>query len=212
MMRTILHWLAGFLPLRVIEAEDDALLTRMRGFKPLFERYFLCAIPRWIPRWCGGAIYLHHYLRSDPDRGLHDHPWDRAFAWQLAGGYSEERLDGFSASGMRKIVRRRPAGWFYFLRGSDFHRVIVEGSDTASLGAVSDPGPKKGSVTEGCNRPRTSWSLFAHGPYSKGWGFLRGMALERRLVEFVEVHEESSGRNKWWLTAPRGRDQERATP
>jgi len=35
-------------------------------------------------------IYLHHILRSDKDRHLHDHPWDYS-SIILKGGYFETR-------------------------------------------------------------------------------------------------------------------------
>lgn len=50
---------------------------------------------RWhiVPRNPWFNIYLHHFLRSDDDRALHDHPW-----WNmsilLTGGYIEHLPSG----------------------------------------------------------------------------------------------------------------------
>lgn len=192
MLRELLHRFAGSRPLR-IQAADVGSGDAMA---PLFERYFLFEIPGWVPRFGGGAVYLHHYLRSDPDRGVHDHPWDIALAWQLCAGYVEERFNGVSADGMRKAYRRRRPGLFYFLTGRDFHRVLVEG------GAP------------------TSWSLFAHGPYRKGWGFLQDEGvLHWRDPEpivglvFRPFQNTNAGSSKWWLDRekhPPGDHQRRA--
>jgi hypothetical protein len=194
MLREALHWLAGFRPLRVQAADVGAGDV----MAPLFERYFLCEIPRFVPKFGGGAVYLHHYLRSDPDRGVHDHPWDHALAVQLCAGYIEERWNGVSAQGMRKRYKRRRPGFGYLLKGSDFHRVLV--IDGAA----------------------TSWSLFAHGPYRKQWGFLSDAASWQRLdatpvvgLLFRPFQNENAGSSKWWKDRtrhPPGRKQKRADP
>ncbi|MGE0154786.1 MAG: hypothetical protein AB7R90_19370 [Reyranellaceae bacterium] len=205
-LRDLLHRFAGTRPLRVIDGQTE---RNPEETAPLFERYFLCEIPRWLPligaRWGGGAVYLHHYLRSDPDRGVHDHPWDHALAVQLCGGYVEERLDGVSHLGRRlRYVSRRP-GRGYALRGSDFHRVLVP---------------------EGA---ATSWSLFAHGPYRKGWGFLSdawradpralqlppaaGVDDSEVFLVFHPFRNVNDGNSKWWrdrVKHPPGRQQPRA--
>jgi len=188
-VRRALHFVTGFLPLRVIDAEGE---LDPQAMMPLFERYFVCQAPRWLGGW---TVYLHHYLRSDPDRGPHDHPWSWAVSLPLAAGYVEERLDGFNAKGPRlRYIRRRPFVP-YRLTGRDFHRVISNG--------------------------RTSWSLFIHGPYTKGWGFLRSThavplpdggvyRFESPEVRFHPFKNDNDGSARWWRTAPRGRDQERA--
>lgn len=45
---------------------------------------------RWhlTPRGDDPALYLHHFLRSDDDRALHDHPW-ASVSIILAGSYLE---------------------------------------------------------------------------------------------------------------------------
>lgn len=45
---------------------------------------------RWhlTPRGAGPAVYLHHFLRSDDDRALHDHPWP-SVGLILSGAYIE---------------------------------------------------------------------------------------------------------------------------
>jgi hypothetical protein len=54
--------------------------------------------------------YLHRFVSSDPDRGLHDHPWPWAFSILLAGWYWE-----VTRSGSHRVR------WFSTLPGDTFH-------------------------------------------------------------------------------------------
>src|ERR1700710_2371105 len=51
---------------------------------------------RWwvIPRNRWFNIYLHHFLRSDDDRALHDHPWCN-LSILLSGSYLEHLTGGY---------------------------------------------------------------------------------------------------------------------
>lgn len=75
---------------------------------------------RWwvIPRNRFFNIYLHHFLRSDDDRALHDHPW-----WNLSillrGEYTEHTIN---AGGVHRAVVRR-AGQFKFRGAKSAHRI-----------------------------------------------------------------------------------------
>ncbi|WP_458760527.1 hypothetical protein ACSVBT_06965 [Afipia sp. TerB] len=75
---------------------------------------------RWwiIPRNRFFNIYLHHFLRSDDDRALHDHPW-----WNLSvllrGEYTEHTI---AAGGVHQAVIRR-AGQFKFRGAKSAHRI-----------------------------------------------------------------------------------------
>ena len=75
---------------------------------PLLVRYILFRIP-------GFGIYLHHLLRSDYDRALHDHPWPFTTIL-LTGSYIEvhdQTTDGLEEAVLRKrwSVLHRPAKW-----------------------------------------------------------------------------------------------------
>src|SRR5258708_303359 len=54
---------------------------------------------RWwvIPRNRFFNIYLHHFLRSDDDRALHDHPWLNA-SILLQGKYTEHTISAGGAN------------------------------------------------------------------------------------------------------------------
>lgn len=76
---------------------------------------------RWRLIWTNWfSLYLHHILRSDQDRELHDHPWSFT-TLILAGGYVEETRRGDS---IRWQLHRpgellhRPAPWA--------HRLILD--------------------------------------------------------------------------------------
>lgn len=75
---------------------------------------------RWwvIPRNRFFNVYLHHFLRSDDDRALHDHPW-----WNLSillkGEYTEHTI---AAGGVHRAVVRR-AGQFKFRGAKSAHRI-----------------------------------------------------------------------------------------
>lgn len=98
MIRTLLHRLTDHLPARII-SDNNA---------PYMERYYVGTL--FGTRFC-----LHQFVASDPDRGLHDHPWPWAFSLILAGSYLEETRSG-----------THPVRWFNALVGDTFHRVILQ--------------------------------------------------------------------------------------
>ena len=130
MLNRILQRLSDRLPCRLIDGP---------GGEPYLERYYLSGLGGW-------HLYLHRFIASDPDRGLHDHPWRRAFSLILSGGYNEVRRL-VTPTGTRVVTRWRRPGTINRLAGDDFHRVLIESGGQA-------------------------WTLFCHGPRIKGWGFL----------------------------------------
>lgn len=60
------------------------------------------------------SVRVHHILRPDNDRHLHNHPWD-AVSIILAGWYDERRADG--------RLYRRSAGDVVGLEASTFHSI-----------------------------------------------------------------------------------------
>lgn len=61
------------------------------------------------------SVKLHRFLRSDPDRDLHDHPWNFV-SIILWGGYYEETNAGTAWYGPGSILRRK---------ATHRHRVIL---------------------------------------------------------------------------------------
>jgi hypothetical protein len=167
MIETLLTRITDGLPCRIIDGEHG---------EPYLERYYVAGLDRIGLR--GWHLYLHRFVDSDPDRGLHDHPWDRALSLVLCGGYDELRFacDAGDA-GEPPIRRRHVRPWrLNRLRGTDYHRVVLRDG-------------------------RSAWTLFLHGPRVKGWGFLRGG------VERVMSATGADFRHRdWWLSAPSGRE------
>jgi len=129
MLQNLLYRFTNRLPCRIIDGPDG---------QPYLERYYLFGVGGW-------HCYVHRFVGSDPDRGLHDHPWNRAFSLILSGGYRELRF--VDADMQRQATRRYRAGGVNRLRGDDFHRVLLDSGKQA-------------------------WTLFCHGPRIKGWGFI----------------------------------------
>jgi hypothetical protein len=89
------------------------------------------------------GVFLHHFVASDEETLLHDHPWNWAFGVVLRGGYYELRRDRLGLSTRRWLG---PGRVNVILPGV-FHRVELRGAQPA-------------------------WTLFVHGRKVSRWGFL----------------------------------------
>ncbi len=167
LLESLLRRIADQLPCRIIDGEAG---------EPYLERYYVAGAFGW-------HAYLHRFVDSDPDRGLHDHPWDRALSLVLTGGYDELRFarlpqanPGVAMLGEAPIRSRQLRPWrLNLLRGTDYHRVVLRGG-------------------------RPAWTLFVHGPRVKGWGFLRA-GCYRAMAKGADDFRHRD----WWRTAPSGR-------
>jgi hypothetical protein len=152
----LLYRLTARLPCRFIDGEGGA---------PYLERYYLLGLLGW-------HVYLHRFVDSDPDRGLHDHPWERAVSLVLSGGYDELRPIGGDPA---RVSSRHIRPWrLNSLRGTDYHRVLLRDR-------------------------RPAWTLFAHGPRVKGWGFLQAGEYRAMARDGKDFRHRD-----WWKHAPRG--------
>ena len=127
-MTRFLLWLTARLPAREIRGEHG---------EPYLERYALCGLLGW-------RAYIHRFLTSDPDRGLHDHPWGLSVSLILAGGYSEVR-----AGTMRRLFPWQ----LNIIRGNDFHRILVDQGQEAWTLFVHGPRVK-------------GWGFWRNGAYT----------------------------------------------
>lgn len=186
-MNKFLFWITGFMPMRVINDGD----------KPYLERYYLCTFFGW-------RFYIHRFVASDPDRGLHDHPWSKAFSIILSGWYWEE-----TRSGTRKVHL------FNSLVGDTFHRVVLPVVG-AGYRVTRMPGLIGYNWQDGIDQP--CWTLFFHStPDVKPWGFMRPVKDVAGVLykpnqgnhEGVMVFEpypyqhEQGKKPMWWKTAKR---------
>lgn len=79
---------------------------------PYLRRWYVIPRNRWF------NIYLHHFLRSDDDRALHDHPWVNCSVL-LQGEYTEV----LPTRGGTTTSRVLKAGALAFRGPRDAHRV-----------------------------------------------------------------------------------------
>lgn len=97
-------------------------------------------------RWCPWSIRIHHIMRADADRDLHDHPWN-ARTIILEGWYKEERLLPRCEAFESKAIYTRQRGDTAKLGFGEYHRI-----DQISPGGV--------------------YTLFISGPWQGVWGFM----------------------------------------
>lgn len=158
MMHKLMYFITGFLKCRIISIDDA----------PYLERYY-------AGTWFGKRYFIHRFMASDPDRGLHDHPWRWARSFILAGGYNELVLDD---NKVKTIIRRAPE--INYFHGDKFHRVLL-------------PEELSGKT----------WTLFIHGPRDQDWGFLEYTENENGdILESVFTKANTSSERKenehWW--------------
>lgn len=171
MLDRLLWWFSARLRVRVIEIEHE----------PYLERY-------WLGSLLGWTAYLHHFVRDDEERWLHDHPWPFAIALVVSGGYIEERLQHLDPErGLVTARRALRAGAVNVIRARDFHRVTAV-------------------------RPGT-WTLFVHRRRCKSWGFLQWSknGMEPRLValDYQQPYDVERSAD-WERAAPVARELRRA--
>lgn len=171
------HWLRKWLRFQPHQVIGD-------GDTPYLRRWYI------IPRNPFANLYLHHFLCSDDDRALHDHPWWFA-SLVLKGGYWEHR---------DKLTVRswRSAGSIAFRRPTTPHRVALE-SDAVDVTSdvlywpMDDPRRKRHFNLElsGDGRARLwmatekpAWTVVLTGPRVRSWGFLcpQGWTHWKRFV------------------------------
>lgn len=161
MFRKFLFNFAGDCPCRVIHTPDG---------QPYLERYFLF-------RFMGYTGYIHRFLSSDSDRGLHDHPMNGR-SLILSGCYDEIRLTDIAPHKtiIKTRTKRFSPGMVNKIDGTTYHRVVLP-EDV---------------------KQQDVWTLFWHGPRFKPWGFLERDDKERYGRAEMEQHDFP-----WWK---QGRD------
>lgn len=165
----ILYRFTGNLRCRIINGNHG---------EPYLERYHLFRLPG------GGGVYIHRFIDSDPDRGLHDHPWKGAVSLILSGSYKELRLE--KINNISRITDRVLNAWrLNLIHGDDFHRIVMHSKTPV-------------------------WTLFAHTSKYKDWGFLS--VSEDGKTDYTP-HDKATNETDhrlWWKNAPRGKYVERA--
>ena len=153
------------MPVKVIRDENGT---------PFLYRYHLFACTK-----NGPGICFHRFVKSDPNRGFHDHPWERATSFILSGRYFERLLTvpdkitkdtEFDPRRYREIERSRFT--FNHLKGRNaFHRVMVRDQEEA-------------------------WTIFFFSKRAKIWGMVD---LEGKYHDMSFQTQDSDG--GWWKEA-----------
>lgn len=130
--------------------------------RPYMRRWHVIPRNRWF------NVYLHHFLRSDDDRALHDHPWWN-LSWLLHGAYAEVvfRDPELGPEGGTRLIERRE-GAFAARPARHAHRILLHplpqrmsaNPVLAALERLPPPAP-----------PEPVWTLFITGPRIRRWGF-----------------------------------------
>jgi len=107
---------------------------------PYLDRYYAAG---WNPFTTkrGPAVFLHHFLGSDPADEVHSHPWSWAASVILVGRYQEHRCDAQD----RHTARTYQPGDINVLEPHVRHRIQL--------------------LTEDC------WTLVLAGEYQQSWTF-----------------------------------------
>ena len=119
----------------------------------------------WLP-----TLWVHHFVRPDADRELHNHPWWWAVSVVFAGAYLEEReghFTGWVPGGpvVVKVWRSRRVRWLNIIIRRTWHRVAELDGDV--------------------------WTLFMTGGKAGRWSFL----VPARVIpwrQFVRDRENAS--------------------
>lgn len=101
---------------------------------------------RWhvVPRNKDANVYFHIQVASDPERPLHDHPWDNTSVI-LSGGYEEIIQNDPPWGG--KLSRPRVKGQTVYRKAETAHRLILPDETPYTM------------------------TLFSTGPVRRDWGF-----------------------------------------
>lgn len=164
-IRWLIITITNYLPVKVIR--DD------KGV-PFLYRYHLFAFGNDGPGLC-----IHNFVKSDPDRGYHDHPWKKALSFILCGEYNERILDQ-NITDQNKInenyiTLQRKRWTFNYLKGENvFHRVMVD-------------------------EDKDVWTLFMFQKRSKTWGMV---SLDGKYKPMsTTINDQDGG---WWRFVMKG--------
>lgn len=144
-LRRIAEWLFALLVARVAARRPPDFVVGADSPDGAYLR-------RWwlIPRNPVFNVYLHHFLRDDDARALHDHPWHWV-SFLLRGGYIEHTI---AAGGIHQRTVRHP-GSLRLSGPGRAHRIELLEFDSFA----------------GARFKASCWTLFITGPRLRGWGF-----------------------------------------
>ena len=164
----LLAKVANRAPDRIIGGNDN----------PYMLRWFVIPRNKWF------NIYLHHFLRSDDDRALHNHPWLFNASILLEGEYREHKPTITYKGGlMMDQISNLKAGAIRFRFGQAFHRI--------ELLVDEELRDEKGRFVW---REKPVWTLFITGPEVREWSFACPQGLvHHKLFTSADGNEVGKG-------------------
>lgn len=159
---------------KVLELPDDCGHHKLRAPDLVIAPDNKPYIFRWhvTPPKGDANVYFHIQIADDPERPLHDHPWDN-FSVILSGGY-DETWQQFPPDG-QMYTRAFRKGDTVFRRGTEAHRLLLPPGVEYAM-TVFSTGPKV-----------RDWGFW----YPDGWRDWRDMT---RLIDGnVSVHVKEEG-------------------
>jgi hypothetical protein len=153
----------------------------------------------WVwPRNKFCNLYLHHMLRSDDDRALHDHPWVNV-SYIVDGEYNEVTFDGevsppwfFNDLPVQKRTLRKQ-GTFKFRLPTAAHR--LELIDDNSCTTLFLTGPNVRTWGFQCTKGWVPWQIFTKKDD-------KGAFISRGCGEIdPDVLEATPRKSSWWPQA-----------
>jgi hypothetical protein len=107
------------------------------------------------------AARIHHILRSDLDRHMHNHPWWYVTVILRGGYYEVTPLYDMWGDYVCDIREWHGPGSVLFRRANSLHRIEIPAGQTA-------------------------WTLFITGKYSNSWGFAEDMDRPDEITPYRE--------------------------
>lgn len=166
-------WSQITMPLLQLSQQDVLIAERYLG--NIYRKPDLIIAPDGKPymfRWHvahnqgAGNVYFHMQVADDPERPLHDHPWDN-MSVILSGGYLET-IQPVPPHGLKYTLPRR-AGEVIFRKATEAHRLFIPEGVPYTLTQFST-GP----------RVRT-WGFW----FPDGWRDFRSVTTEK---DGISVH------------------------
>lgn len=167
--------------LHVVSREPDFVIGAADPKGPYMLRWYVIPRNRWF------NIYVHHFLRSDEDEALHDHPWSN-MSILLKGCYLEHTIEN---GGVHRKQLYTAGDLKLRLSGKYAHR--VELTERIVLEPHKEPSLKGGGIVR--REPNTCLTLFFTGPMYREWGFhcTKGW---RKFSDFAALKVGTSDRGK----------------
>lgn len=163
-------WITACLPVKIIRDDNG---------KPFLYRYNLFSFKN------GPGINIHRFVRSDPDRGFHDHPWSGGYSFILSGEYKERILNLNGVKGESIETHTFDPNDYDTYTRSRFNINCIKGRNTFHRVMIEDG--------------KEAWTIFFFTKRSKRWGMIDLNGKYKKMS--IQVDDTDGG---WWKDAAKG--------